>query len=368
MDLEEFFPLSVSAEEHGQRLDSFLSSRFAEISRSRWTKVISQGKITIDGKVAESSDRLKEGQEIALLTSAVKIPGTQVSAGKRSSKLAIEFRGRNPEVVFEDDDILVVNKPEGLGVHPGSGMPLEETLVAWALANNKLSEDIRSGLITLQDEALEEQRPGIVHRLDKGTSGAIVLAKNKHAHEKLAQQFASREAGRCYFAVVKKGISGLTEKRPRALDQLLIKHPCPVAFRADAQGVFSFASYLLRDPVTRVKFKVAPQVQGKKAITHFCEVSSTSDWSLVECKLETGRTHQIRVHLAFLECPILGDDLYGGVSHSRMMLHAHRLRLRHPRSNDVLSFDVPWSASDQKWLESQGLKAEPQIENRLKGI
>jgi 23S rRNA pseudouridine1911/1915/1917 synthase len=113
---------------------------------------------------------------------------------------------------------------------------------------------------------------------------------------------------------------------------------------------------------------VAPQVQGKKAITHFCEVSSAADWSLVECKLETGRTHQIRVHLAFLEFPILGDGLYGGVSHSRMMLHAHRLRLRHPRTNDVLSFDVPWSGSDQKWLESQGLKVEPQIENRLKGI
>lgn len=334
--------------------------------------MIALGQITIDGKVAESSQKLRTGQVIELLPNLDAATGGQGSHAKgrarSTSSVDVKFVGKVPTLVYEDEDMFVVNKPCGLGVHPGSGMPLEQTLVGWALAEKKMDDELSEGLLKFGDLALEQQRPGIVHRLDKGTSGAIVLAKNKRAHELLSAQFARREAGRCYFAVVKSGVNRLIEARPRALDNLLVKNPCPIAFRADAQQVYSLATYIYRDPVTRVKFKVATQPEGKRAITHFCEVSSTPAWSLVECKLETGRTHQIRVHLNFLEFPILGDDLYAGATHSRMMLHAHRLELTHPRSGKVMRFDVAWPADDLEWLSAQGLKVESCIEARLKGI
>lgn len=262
-----------------------------------------------------------------------------------------------PEILYEDDAILVLNKPVDLAVHAGSGLPVQETLVAWLLENKKVGDPASKDFLKWGESSLEEGRPGIVHRLDKGTSGAIVVAKTPKAHAALAKQFETREAGREYWAVVEGTLTRLLKTRPSRLEALLRFTPCPVALRIDEEGRHSLATFLERDPKVRTRYRVAAEADiGKRAITHFTQLSTTEKVSLLHLKLETGRTHQIRIHLSFLGFPIMGDEVYGGAQHSRLMLHAVSLRLVHPTTREAMQFHAPLPSADMAWLREAGLR------------
>jgi 23S rRNA pseudouridine1911/1915/1917 synthase len=245
----------------------------------------------------------------------------------------------------------VVHKPVGVVVHAGAGDPAEESLVAWAIQTDRLK---RQELLSFGPELLEEARPGVVHRLDKGSSGVLVLAKTPEAHRLLSQQFADRSAGRYYWAIVQGKIETLKTQRPAALKRLLQLQPPPVALKFSDQTKVSLATFLERDPSSRTRFRVS-EGAGRRAVTHFWETSSSDFASLVECKLDTGRTHQIRVHLSFLGFPILGDNVYGGSPSHRCWLHAHTLEFYHPKTLKKVQVHAPWNPTDEDFVKGLGL-------------
>ncbi|HEX8077124.1 MAG TPA: RluA family pseudouridine synthase, partial [Chthoniobacterales bacterium] len=204
---------------------------------------------------------------------------------------------------FEDDDLLVVNKPAGMVVHPGAGHQ-QHTLVNALLAHCENLSGIGG-----------KERPGIVHRLDKETSGALVVAKNDATHRDLSKQFAARTMGKIYLALV----AGTPRKSTGVIDKAIARHP-----------------------VHRQRMSIARR-QGRSAKTEYRVLRSGGGVSLVECTLHSGRTHQIRVHLHHLGHPVLGDKLYGG-KHAgdfpRQMLHAWKLSFRHPRSDEQMTFEA----------------------------
>jgi 23S rRNA pseudouridine1911/1915/1917 synthase len=218
------------------------------------------------------------------------------------------------EVVFEDDDLLVINKPAGMVVHPAQGHD-HGTLVNALLARYP---DLAA--LTLAD------RPGIVHRLDRDTSGLIIVARNPLALRRLQQQFKARTVEKIYLALV--------FGRPEA-----------------AEGIIDMP--LGRDP--RFRQKMAPRADGKPARTHYRVIEDFGQYSLLEVGLETGRTHQIRVHLAWLKCPVVGDTVYGRKKNAlglkRQFLHAWRLRFEHPRTGDLLQLTAPLAPDLQAVLE-----------------
>jgi 23S rRNA pseudouridine1911/1915/1917 synthase len=208
------------------------------------------------------------------------------------------------DVIFEDDDLLVLNKPAGIVMHPGAGHQ-EHTLVNALLAHCHNLSGIGG-----------KERPGIVHRLDKETSGALVVAKNDATHRNLSSQFAARTMTKIYLALV----AGVLRKSSGVIDKAIERHP-----------------------IHRQKMSIARR-QGRSAKTEYRVLRSGDDISLVECTLHSGRTHQIRVHLHDLGHPVLGDKLYGGKrtgDYGRQMLHAWKLGFRHPRSGDEMSFEAP---------------------------
>jgi len=264
-----------------QRLDKFLVASLPEFSRSRLQTWIRTGKVTVDGKQAQKSGQALEDQAVV----KVLIPPTQ------SSELTPEAIPL--DVVFENEDLLVVNKPAGMVVHPAAGHSTG-TLVHAALAH---APDI-SGVGG-------EQRPGVVHRLDKQTSGLILLAKNDTAHQWLQNQFRSRQVDKVYLALV--------DGAP----------PTPRGRIEAAIG---------RDTKQRMRMAVVPPGKGRQAITEFFTRQAYEHHAFLEIHPLTGRTHQIRVHLAYLGCPIVGDTLYGrrhpSISIDRHFLHAYRLTLQ----------------------------------------
>ena len=340
------------------RLDQILNQKFPEVSRSRWTRLIDQKMLLVDSVVAHPSKRLKTGQSIHCERPEL----LKVEAFQETGELF--FSQEAPAIIYEDDELLVVNKPPGLAVHPGSGVALGETLVGFLLSTQRVSLEATESFLKWDDELVEEQRPGIVHRLDRGTSGALVVAKNPRTHEQLSTQFADRTAGRLYWAVVAGQVSGIKLRRPQRLEELILRNPCPAAFKINEKSVCSFVSYLERDPATRVRFQVSKGLTGKKAISHFKVATETLEYSLLELKLGTGRTHQIRVHLSFLGFPVIGDVVYGSANHSRLMLHAHQLEFTHPQKG-LMKFAAPWPAGDLKWLDEQGLILNSSIESDL---
>jgi 23S rRNA pseudouridine1911/1915/1917 synthase len=206
-------------------------------------------------------------------------------------------------------------------------------LSGWLLKEGKIQGHVESW----QDDVWDEERPGIVHRLDKGTSGAIVVAKDMQTHFKLSQMFLNREVKRFYWAVVQGHFSELIKKRTRTINDLL-KTPY-AAFQKDLSGKYSMATMMERDPKQILRFRVSNK--GKKAITHFYCLCENENRALLELKLETGRTHQIRVHLSSLGLPIVGDTLYGATADERIFLHAHRMEFTHPWSQKEMSFEAP---------------------------
>jgi len=232
------------------------------------------------------------------------------------------------DLLYEDPHLLILNKPEGLIVHAGHGVEHQETLA-------KILEDFY--INTSEDwpvELLEERRRGIVHRLDKGTSGALICAKTVEAHQALAQMIKNREVHRYYYGICSANPAELRVKRPKQLNHLLQTGVAALKFE---NKTINLATYHARNPKKPISF-YPPQEPGKrKAITQLSILShNPKNFSLVEFKLLTGRTHQIRMHMQLCQCPLVGDSLYGGPKNERLYLHAHRIAFQHPLSDQKI--------------------------------
>lgn len=274
----------------GARLDQFLASAAAGLSRARIQDLIKEGHVTLNGGTAKASARLRAGDAV-VLNEPPPVPTETVA-----EEIALD-------VLFEDDDLIVINKPAGLVVHPAAGN-WSGTLVNALLHHCKTLSGIGG-----------EQRPGIVHRLDKETSGCLVVAKNDIAHQSLAKQFAGREVTKIYLALA----AGKFARKSGMIE-----------------------THIGRHPVQRKKMTVLPAGSGRESKTGYRVLRELPVGTLVECTLHTGRTHQIRVHLKHLGHPLLGDEVYGRRgSFVRQMLHAWRLGFVHPRTAKRLNFESP---------------------------
>ncbi|HXI62638.1 MAG TPA: RluA family pseudouridine synthase [Pyrinomonadaceae bacterium] len=299
IDHNSHLTISVTAESAGERLDSFLAARVEGWSRARLHRLIEDADVLINGETAKPSYRVRAADEIEIeLTPAP-------SESFVPENIAID-------VVYEDQDLIVINKPAGMVVHPAAGNPSGTLANALAFRFRELST---SGGVA---------RPGIVHRLDKGTSGLMVVAKTEAAHEDLSNQFRAREVFKSYVALV----HGQVEKRKGQIDQ-------PIA----------------RDPRNRIRMAVVRA--GRPALSMYKVREAFDRFTLLDVELKTGRTHQIRVHLASMKHPVVGDDVYGGgrdktiadaeikrsvAKLSRQFLHAAQLGFRQPTTHKSLKF------------------------------
>lgn len=278
--------------ESGLRLDKVLVGFMSEKSRTYVSNLIDQGAVLLNGQVAKASIKVKENDEIS-----VEVP--------EDKPLEVTKEDIPLDVVYEDSDILIINKPQGMVVHPSHGH-WEHTLVNAVLAHcNDLSGI--NGVI----------RPGIVHRIDKDTSGLICIAKNDEAHNFLAEQLKDHTMSREYVAIVR----GVIKENTGTINM-------PIG----------------RDKQNRQKMAVEP-INGKNATTHFTVLQRFKEHTLVRCKLVTGRTHQIRVHMSHIGFPVEGDQIYGGKKATKIykdgqLLAAIQLKLIHPRSKKEMSFEI----------------------------
>ena len=280
--------------ESGERLDKFLVGELPELSRSRVQGLIADGLVELDGMRARKGGQIVEpGQSVH-----VRIPPATPS-GLAAEEIALD-------IVFENQDLLVVNKPAGMVVHPAAGHS-SGTLVNAALGYDPEFWEIGG-----------EERPGVVHRLDKDTSGLILLAKNDAAHRWLQDQFRLRKVEKTYLALV--------DGRP----------PTPSG-RVEAP--------IGRDPAHRKKMAILPSGKGREAVSEYKTLENFRSHSLLEFHPLTGRTHQIRLHCAFLGCPILGDRIYGrknpSIEIGRQFLHAARLAIIPPGETKPRHFEAP---------------------------
>ncbi len=293
------------AEENCKRLDVFLSEQTEEYTRSRLKKLIEEGQVCVNGnKIIKAGAEIKRGDSV-LIT----VPE------------AVEYTAK-PEnipvpIVYEDRDLAVVNKPQGMTVHVGNGNENGTLVNALLYALDSLSGI--GGVL----------RPGIVHRIDKDTTGLLVVAKNDKAHVSLAAQIAEKTCKRTYYALLE---GNLKEERGRVITDV---------------G---------RHPTDRLKMAVLPEGKGKIAITDFEVVARFgSEFTLCKFHLQTGRTHQIRVHAKHLGHPVVGDPVYGykkqKIKADGQLLHAWRLELTHPTSGERMSFNAPLPAAFSEILE-----------------
>lgn len=296
-------PLSLA----GKRFDQALAEMFPDFSRSRLTEWIKSGDALLDGQPSRPRAPVRGGETVAL----------NVRTEVETTALAEDIPF---EIVFQDADVLVVNKPAGLVVHPGAGNP-RGTLV--------------NALLHFDPRMNELPRAGIVHRLDKDTSGLMVVARSLRSHSALVEQLSEREVHRQYVAVVVGPmIAGGTVNAP-----------------------------IGRHATDRVRQAVVKEGQGREAITHYRVRERFRAHTVLECRLETGRTHQIRVHMAHAKHPLIGDPLYGGSfklpkaatpelvemlrSFKRQALHAEKLAFVHPVSGETISTEAPIPADMQ---------------------
>jgi 23S rRNA pseudouridine1911/1915/1917 synthase len=294
------FRFEVGESLAGQRLDRALADRLPELSRARLQRMIEAGDVEVSGRRAKPAHRLRLGELVA-----GRVPDPVPADHLEPEAIALE-------VVFEDDDVIVVDKPPDLVVHPGAGHR-SGTLVNALLHHCGASLSGIGGVL----------RPGIVHRLDKGTSGLLVAAKNDAAHRHLAAQFKRHSVDREYRALVRG---------------------------APGEDAGSIVAPIGRHPTDRKKFSTRTR-SGREAVTHWRVERRMGALSLLRVRLETGRTHQIRVHLASVGLPVAGDPVYGGgrsvtraLGLQRQALHAARLGFEHPRSGERLAFDSPLPA------------------------
>ena len=270
----------------GARLDSYLAEKL-ELSRSKIQKLIKEKLVTVNGKNVNGSYQVKLNDEIEVNDDL-------------NYEINVEPEDIEIDIVYEDDDLLVINKKSGMVVHPAPGH------YTGTLVNALLYRfNIKGG---------EKHRPGIVHRLDKDTSGLMLVAKNEWTHEKLSEMISKKEVERHYLAIV----SGLIKHDTGTID-------APIG----------------RDTADRQKMAVTDQ-NAKEAITHFRVLKQFKENTLIECILETGRTHQIRVHLAYIEHPVVNDPAYGKgkATDFGQMLHSKSIKFIHPRTGKELFFEV----------------------------
>ena len=284
--------LRASEESKNQRLDAFLASSLDGLTRSQATRLIESGEVAVNGRAVGKSDKLAGGEDIA-----VTLPEPEpVEAVPQDIPL---------DVVYEDADVIVVNKPSGMVVHPAPGHP-DGTLVNALLYHC-------AGTLSGIGGAL---RPGIVHRIDRDTSGLIIAAKNDAAHQYLSAQLADHTLARTYECIV---VGALREDRG-TVDAPIARHP------ADRK-------------------RMAVVAGGREAVTHWEVIARYPGYTHVRCRLETGRTHQIRVHMAYIGHPILGDTVYGAKKEvpglTGQCLHAVGLRFLHPRTHEVMELSCP---------------------------
>ena len=302
--------MTLQASESGLRLDVFLSQALENTSRSAAQKLLESGAVTLEGKLLRKQDRTLAGAVYEVL-----LP--------EAREIAVEARDLPLDVVWEDADLLVLNKPKGVVVHPAPGH-WDDTLV------NALLFHCRNSLSGINGEL----RPGIVHRIDKDTSGLLIVAKNDFAHRALAEQLADHSLSRTYYAVVHGG------------------------FREDSGTV---DAPIGRHPVDRKRMAVTEK-NSRSAVTHWKVLERFGAYTLVECRLETGRTHQIRVHMAHIHHPILADPVYGRspeLGLDSQCLHAGALTFRHPRTGEAHTVTCPLPAYFEAVLAKLRQQARP---------
>ena len=279
----------LTAEESGQRLDKYLAGEMTDLSRSRIKELVQAGEVLVNGKKSKVSYKVQKGDLIQVTVLPLE-------------PLALEAENIPLDIVYEDEDVIVVNKPQGMVVHPAAGHP-SHTLVNALLYHTRDLADSPEGF-----------RPGIVHRIDKDTSGLLMVAKNAVARESLEKQLAAKSNKRQYLAIVHGNF-------------------------AEEEGTID--APIGRNPKDRKQMAVVEK--GKSAVTHFKVLEQYQGYSLVECQLETGRTHQIRVHMAYIGHPLAGDPLYGPrktLPGHGQFLHAKTLGFEQPRTGEWLEFSV----------------------------
>ncbi|MCD5481383.1 RluA family pseudouridine synthase [Lactobacillus delbrueckii subsp. bulgaricus] len=279
----------LTAEESGQRLDKYLAGEMTDLSRSRIKELVQAGEILVNGKKSKVSYKVQKDDLIQVIVLPLE-------------PLKLEAENIPLDIVYEDKDVIVVNKPQGMVVHPAAGHP-SHTLVNALLYHTRDLADSPEGF-----------RPGIVHRIDKDTSGLLMVAKNAAARESLEKQLAAKSNKRQYLAIVHGNF-------------------------AEEEGTID--APIGRNPKDRKQMAVVEK--GKSAVTHFKVLEQYQGYSLVECQLETGRTHQIRVHMAYIGHPLAGDPLYGSrktLPGHGQFLHAKTLGFEQPSTGEWLEFSV----------------------------
>ncbi len=282
----------LTADRSGERADAALARLSGTLTRSAAQRLLEAGQVTSRGRVLKKNDRLEAGEPLE-----VELPAPQ--------PLALTAEDIPLDIVYEDGDLIVLNKPKGLVVHPAAGH-WSGTLV------NALLHHCRDSLSGINGAL----RPGIVHRIDKDTSGLLVVAKNDFAHQSLAAQLQDHSLAREYVCLVTGGM------------------------RADSGTV---DAPIGRHPTDRKRMAVV--ADGRPAVTHWQVLERFSGYTLLKCRLETGRTHQIRVHMAHIGHPIVGDMVYGRkkpeLGQDTQCLHARAITFRHPRSGETVTLTCP---------------------------
>ena len=304
----------IDENESGDRIDSLLAKKDGNNSRSFFQKLIENGNLYINEKLCETKKyKVSKGDKVR-----IDIPEPEI--------VRIEAENIPLDIIYEDEDVLVINKPKGMVVHPAVGN-YPGTMV------NAIMYHCGDRLSSINGEI----RPGIVHRIDKDTSGLIMVAKNDMAHNSLAIQLKEHSINRKYMAVVYNNFNN----EDGTID-------APIG----------------RDPKNRLRQAVVYD-GGKGAVTHYNVMERFGKFTLVECKLETGRTHQIRVHMAYIKHPLLGDDVYGPEKNKYgvkgQMLHAYLLGFVHPRTGQYMEFEVKPPYEYCKVLDRLRLEHEQKI-------
>ena len=296
----------VEQSEEKNRLDSYIASKDLELSRSMIKKLLEDGKITVNGEITKASYKVQLNDKIEIDI-------------EKPKEVKLEAQEIPLDVIYEDNDILVVNKQKGLVVHPGNGN-LDGTLANAVMAHCK---DSLSGIGG-------ELRPGIVHRLDKDTSGLLIIAKNDKAHIKMSEQIKDRKVKKTYIALVR--------------------------------GIISENEATINMPIgrsTKDRKKMAVTKNGKEAITHFKVLNrfttNKASYTLLEVKIDTGRTHQIRVHMAEIGHPVIGDTVYSNGKNEfgvvGQCLHAKKLEFTHPITEKEMNLKAPLPEYFKKIIE-----------------
>jgi 23S rRNA pseudouridine1911/1915/1917 synthase len=284
----------ITQKENNIRLDKAMAQLLSDYSRAKIQKLIEQDKVFVNDKLEKASYKVSEGDVVSFIEEI-------------ENHSTLKEEDIPLDVIYEDDDVAVINKPAGMVVHPGNGN-YEHTLANALLHRFSKLSDVNGSF-----------RPGIVHRIDKDTSGLLLVAKTDFAHQKLSEDIQKHLVVRKYYALLKGEIE---ENKGKIV--------APIA----------------RDHSNRIKMGI-DLVNGKEAITHFNVLKRYVGYTFVECILETGRTHQIRVHMNYIGHPVIGDPLYGknnkDIYKEGQLLHAHEISFTHPRTNKVMTFscDLP---------------------------